>query len=55
MKVKINKPARVNLLSGEVEVTESEFARLKLLGLCVEEKETRELPEAKIEKTTRKK
>ncbi len=57
MKVKLNKAARVNCLPGIVEVSESEFARLKLLNLCepLAEKETREIPEAKVEKTTRKK
>ena len=55
MKVKINKPAVVSILSGVIEVTDLEFERLKILGLIDEEKETREIPEAKIEKTTRKK
>lgn len=42
MKVKINKPCRVNLLSGEVEVTKEEADRLFLLGLAQpEERETR--------------
>lgn len=57
MKVKLNKPAMVRCLPGEIEVTEEENARLQLLGL-VElplEKETREIPEAKTQKTTRKK
>ena len=35
MKVKINKPCRVNLLSGEVEVTKEEADRLFLLGLAL--------------------
>lgn len=55
MKVKINKPARVNLLSGEIEVSEAEFHRLMLLNLIDIPKETREHPEAKVEKATRKK
>ena len=32
MKVRITKPTRVNLLSGEVEVTDIEYNRLMLLG-----------------------
>lgn len=36
MKVKLNKPCRVNLLSGEAEVTEVEYNRLKLLGVIDE-------------------
>ena len=51
MKVIITRPARVNILSGEVEVTPDEFNRLVLLGLA-EVKEVRETPEVK--KTTRK-
>ena len=52
MKVKITKPCRVNLLSGEVEVTEQEFHRLQILGL-IDTVEKKEIPEVK-EKTTRK-
>lgn len=55
MKVKLNRPARVNALPGEVEVTEAEYTRLQLLGLVDLEKETREIPEQKVQKTTRKK
>lgn len=54
MKVKITKPTRVNLLSGEVEITDQEYARLQLLG-AVEpmiEKKKIEIPETKIEKKT---
>ena len=53
MKVKIIKPARVNLLSGECEVTKQEADRLFLLGLAV--CENAKMPEEKIEKKTRKK
>lgn len=53
MKVKITKPGRVNLLSGEVEVTKEEAERLFLLGLA-ERKEDARLEE-KVEKKTRKK
>lgn len=57
MKVKLNKPAMVRCLPGEIEVTEEENTRLQLLGLVdlPLEKETREIPEAKQQKTTRKK
>ncbi len=57
MKVKLNKPAMVRCLPGEIEVTEEEYTRLQLLGLVdlPLEKETREIPEAKQQKTTRKK
>ena len=57
MKVKLNKPAMVRCLPGEIEVTEEENTRLQLLGLVdlPLEKETREIPEAKTQKTTRKK
>lgn len=56
MKVRITKPTRVNLLSGEVEVTDIEYNRLMLLGACepVIEKEQREVPEQKVERKTRK-
>ena len=57
MKVKLTKPAMVRCLPGEIEVTEEEITRLQLLGLVdlPLEKETREIPEAKQQKTTRKK
>lgn len=47
MKVKITKPTRVNLLSGEVEVTDVEYNRLVLLGICepLIEKKQIEIPE----------
>lgn len=54
MKVKITKPTRVNLLSGEVEISDQEYARLQLLGaveLMIEKKKI-EIPETKIEKKT---
>lgn len=51
MIVKITKPCRVNILGGEVDVTEQEYARLKLLGFI--DKEVREIPEVQ-KKTTRK-
>lgn len=56
MKVRITKPTRVNLLSGEVEVTGIEYNRLMLLGVGepVIEKEQREVPEQKVERKTRK-
>ena len=43
MKVRINKPCRVNILSGEVEVTEQEANRLLTMSLIdsLEERETR--------------
>lgn len=54
MKVRINKPCRVNLLSGDVEVTEQEYNRLKLLNIL--EIEKREIPELVVEeRETRKK
>ena len=43
MKVKITRPCRVNILSGEVEVSDQEYGRLQLLGLIDTEK--RETPE----------
>lgn len=57
MKVRITKPTRVNLLSGEVEVSEQEYNRLLILGAAepLTEKEMRETPEAEKKKTTRKK
>ena len=56
MKVKITKPTRVNLISGEVEVTDVEYNRLTLLGAVepVIEKEKIEVPEKKAERKTRK-
>lgn len=53
MKVKVIKPARVNALPCEVEVTESEAERLFLLGLA-EPVLKRETPEKAV-RTTRKK
>ena len=44
MKVRITKPIRVNVLGGEVEVTQFEFDRLVLLG-AAEPMEVREIPE----------
>ena len=57
MKVKLNKPAMVKFLPGEIEVTEAEYERLQLLDLVdlPIEKETREIPEEKVKRTTRKK
>lgn len=56
MKVRITKPTRVNLLSGEVEVSDVEYNRLMLLGAVepVIEKEKIEVPEQKVERKTRK-
>lgn len=54
MKIRITKPIRVNCLSGEVEVTESEFNRLVLLNAVELVKEQREIPEKAIERKTRK-
>ena len=51
MKVKITKPCRVNLISGEVEVTKQEFERLSVLGLI--DTTEKEVPEVE-KKTTRK-
>lgn len=51
MKVKITKPCRVNIISGEVEVTKQEYDRLALLKLI--DKETKEIPEVE-KRTTRK-
>lgn len=60
MRITINKPVRVNCLSGEVEVTEQEYNRLMLLNVIEEkaempvfEKESKETPE-KEKRTTRK-
>lgn len=57
MKVKITKPIRINCLSGECEVTPQEYNRLLLLNAIepLMEKKTVEIPEAAIEKQTRKK
>lgn len=57
MKVRITKPTRVNLLSGEVEVSEQEYNRLLILGAAepLIEKEMRETPEVEKKRTTRKK
>lgn len=57
MKVKLNKPAMVKCLPGEIEVSEAEYERLQLLDLVdlPIEKETREIPEEKVKRTTRKK
>lgn len=52
MKVKITRPIRVNILSGEVEVTEQEYNRLLVLN-AIEVAEEREIPE-KQKRTTRK-
>ncbi len=51
MKVRITRPIRVNCLSGEVEVTQQEYERLKRMGAI--ETEAREIPEVK-KRTTRK-
>ena len=53
MKIRITKPCRVNVLSGEVEVSNQEANRLFILGLAeVEtEKETRTVKEKKTRKT----
>lgn len=50
MKVKITKPIRTNILSGEVEVTQQEYDRLMLLG-AAEPMETREIPEVSKKQT----
>lgn len=52
MKVKITKPCRVNLISGEVEVTRQEYERLSVLGLI--DTTEKEVPEVKT-KVARKK
>lgn len=51
MKVRITKPCRVNLISGEVEVSKQEYERLSVLGLI--DTTEKEVPEVKT-KTTRK-
>lgn len=53
MKVKITKPIRVNLLSGEVEVSEQEYERLLIMG-AIDTVDERETPETE-KRTTRKK
>ena len=57
MKVKLTKPARVFCLPGEIEVTEQEYQRLRILNIVEVpiEKETREIPEKAVKKETRKK
>ena len=52
MKVRITKPTRVNCLSGEVEVTDVEYNRLKLFGVVepIIEKQAIETPEKTVEK-----
>ena len=54
MKLKITKPIRVNVLSGEVEVDINEAARLFLLNAAEPILDKRETPERET-KTTRKK
>lgn len=51
MKVKINKPCRVNVLSGDVEVSRQEFDRLSMLGLIekAEPKAEKKEPKKKAE------
>lgn len=44
MKVRITKPVRVNAISGEVEVDEIEYQRLRILDAC-QPISTREIPE----------
>lgn len=51
MKITITKPCRVNLISGEVEVTKQEYERLSVLGLT--DTAEKEVPEVKT-KVTRK-
>ena len=53
MKVKITKPCRVNLISGEVEVTKQEYERLSVLGL-IEPNEKAVQSEEKVVKRKRK-
>lgn len=43
MKVRITKPVRVNAISGEVEVDEIEYQRLRILDAC--QPISREIPE----------
>jgi hypothetical protein len=47
----------VKCLPGEIEVDEAEYTRLQILNLVdlPIEKETREIPEEKVKRTTRKK
>lgn len=44
MKVKITKPVRVNAVSGEVEIDEVEYQRLRILDAC-QPISIREIPE----------
>lgn len=53
MKVKITKPTHVYVLPCEVEVNEAEAHRLLMVGVA-EPCETREAPEEKVQRTTRK-
>lgn len=57
MKIKLNRPAVVRCLPCEIEVDETEYARLQILNLVdlPNDKEEREIPEAKTQKITRKK
>lgn len=50
MKVRITKPTWVNILGGEVEVTQVEYDRLMLLG-AAEPMEVREVPEVQKKQT----
>lgn len=50
MKVRITKPTWVNILGGEVEVTQVEYDRLMLLG-AAEPMELREVPEVQKKQT----
>lgn len=56
MKVKLIRPARVNCLPGEVEVSEAEYSRLQLLCLCepLIEKKAKEIPEKEVRETRKK-
>lgn len=49
MRVRITKPCRVNLLSGEVEVSEMEYKRLLTLKLI--DTEAKETPEVEKKQT----
>lgn len=53
MKVIIKRPIRVNIISGEVEVTEQEFRRLMFFN-AAEVVEERETPEKKTTKRVKK-
>lgn len=52
MKVIIKRPIRVNIISGEVEVTDQELRRLVLLDACefIEERETPEKKAKRVKK-----